>query len=401
MSSEEKYILKRKVKAFFESLAYYLCRVAPINQNKVVMWTFEGSGGFGCSPKYIAQEMLRRNKEENTDFKIYWIVDDVSKEFPDGIVKVKDSLWNRAYHFATSKVWVGNTRTFLGTKKRKGQLYIQTWHGTIFIKPIGLYRKEKFSKIAEIVSKKDSDLIDYVISDCKWCDEHYKLGLLYDGKISDIGLPRCDVLFNQRNEMRSKYRSIYNLKSDSKILLYAPTFRGGSQKTDRGVFQDEFSIDFERLINTLENKFGGEWYIFLRLHPQLSSKMKDENYKSDKIINVTGYSDMNELIATSDAFITDYSSAVFEAGLCEIPSFIYADDLKAYISDRGELMWKIEELPFSVSYDNDDLENNIQLFDDKIYKQRWNEFKQKFGFNENGNSSKNVVDLIIKELKKR
>ena len=48
---ERWYIQKRRAKAFFSGLAYGLCRVFPINPNKVVMWTFEGNGGFGCSPK--------------------------------------------------------------------------------------------------------------------------------------------------------------------------------------------------------------------------------------------------------------------------------------------------------------------------------------------------------------
>ncbi len=55
---EKKYIIKRKVKAFFQSLVFYACWIFPIKKNKIVMWTFEGMGGYGCSPKYIAQELL-------------------------------------------------------------------------------------------------------------------------------------------------------------------------------------------------------------------------------------------------------------------------------------------------------------------------------------------------------
>ena len=139
--SETIYIIKRKFKAFTHSIVYYICRIFPVDQDKVVMWTFEGSGGFGCSPKYVAEEILKRNWEGRTKFKIVWLLNDIGKDFPKEIKKVKNTLWNRAYHLSTAGTWISNTRTFYGTRKRKGQRYIQTWHATICIKPIGIDRK--------------------------------------------------------------------------------------------------------------------------------------------------------------------------------------------------------------------------------------------------------------------
>ena len=75
------------------------------------------------------------------------------------------------------------------------------------------------------------------------------------------------------------------------------------------------------LINALESKFKGNWYIFLRLHPQLAAQMKKMpiSKNSERLIDVSQASDMNELIAASDAFLTDYSSAIFESFLIKIP----------------------------------------------------------------------------------
>lgn len=36
---------------------------------------------------------------------------------------------------------------------------------------------------------------------------------------------------------------------------------------NRSVKTEEAAIDFEQLIQKLELRFGGEWHIFLRLHP--------------------------------------------------------------------------------------------------------------------------------------
>ena len=399
MNKENRYILKRKIKAFFESLPFYACRVFPVRKNKVVMWTFECSGGYGCSPKYIADELIRRNKIGKTNYEIVWLVNDISKEFPSEIKKVKNTLLNRAYHLSTAKFWVANTRTFYGTKKRKQTKYLQTWHATLFIKPVGKYRGNLFPKIAEIISEYDSNMIDYNFSGSTWCTEITRKALIYNGTILETGTPRCDVLFNSVDMKRQELREKYNLPNECKIMLYAPTFRGGSQNTIRSVNTEVCSVDFERLINALESKFKGNWYIFLRLHPQLAAQMKKMpiSKNSERLIDVSQASDMNELIAASDAFLTDYSSAIFESFLIKIPSFIYADDLKSYIADRGKLMFNMEELPFPLAYDNNDLENSILSFDKDKYNKNVDEFIKKVGIIEDGHTSERVVNLMEKE----
>lgn len=394
--SESLYIAKRKIKAFVHSLVYCMCRIFPVDRRKIVMWTFEGNGGYGCSPKYVAEEILKRNREGRADYKIVWLMNDTDKAFPEEIKKVKSTLWSRAYHLSTAGTWVSNTRTFYGTRKRKKQRYIQTWHATLGIKPIGKYRGNLFPKMAYLVSACDSRLIDYVLSGSAWCDHTYRDGLLYDGKIIKTGTPRCDVLFHEREEKYRQMRSEYGLSQDARIMLFAPTFRGGSQNKNRSVASEEATVDFERLIRSLEQRFGGRWYVFLRLHPQLAAKMDQlkTHQISERLIDVSQRPDMNEMIAGSDAFLTDYSSAIFEANLIDIPGFIYADDMKEYIADRGDLMFDMYSLPFPVALDNEELEKNILQFDEVKYRKRTEEFRQETGIFEDGKASQRVADLI-------
>ena len=393
---ENVYIARRKLKAFMHSIAYYMCRIFPVDQNKIVMWTFEGGGGYGCSPKYVAEEILKRNSEGRTNYSIVWLLDDTNKEFPCEIQKVKNTLWNRAYHLSTAGIWLSNTRSSYGTRKRKRQRYIQTWHATICIKPIGKYRGDLFPKIAYLVSAYDSKLIDYVLSGSSWCDHMYRDGLIYDGEIVKTGTPRCDVLFNQREEKYRQMRREYRLSENVKIMLYAPTFRGGSQNKSRSVNSEDATVDLGKLIKVLEKKFGGTWYVFLRLHPQLAAKMEKLKTRqfSDRFIDVTQRPDMNEIIAGSDAFLTDYSSAIFEANMIGIPGFIYADDLEEYIADRGDLFFDMYKLPFPVALDNDELMRNIEQFDETDYKQKTEIFLKEMGIVEDGKASERVVDLI-------
>ena len=367
--SENIYIIRRRAQAFVHSLAYYMCRIFPIDKKKVVMWTFEGNGGYGCSPKYVAEELLRHN---------------------------------RAYHLSTAGIWLGNTRTVYGTRKRKGQCYIQTWHATLCIKPIGKYRGNLFPKMAYIISKYDSKLIDYVLSGSEWCDHMYHEGLIYDGKIIKTGTPRCDVLVNQRAKKYQQFRKEYNIPADTKILLYAPTFRGGSQSTKRTVNTEESTIDFERLVHTLEKRFGGRWFIFLRLHPQLAAKMETlkTHQISERMIDVSQRPDMNEIIATADVFLTDYSSAIFEANMIGIPGFIYADDLEAYIADRGDLFFDMYKLPFPVALNNDELMKQIEQFDEEKYILKTEQLMKENGIFEDGKASRRVVRLIEKRQRR-
>ncbi len=399
-SSEEIYICMRKVKAFGCSLVYYICRIFPIKKTKIVMWTFEGSGGYACSPKYVAEEILRRNQVGETNFEIVWLVNDWNKEFPAGIRKVKSTLWSRAYHLSTAKFWIANTRTFYGAKKRKGTKYFQTWHGSISLKPIGKCRGDKFSKIAYLVSKSDSDMIDYVLSGSHWCTNMWRDGLIYDGEIKETGSPRCDVLFSDVEKKHIQLRKEYGIPTNAKICLYAPTFRGGSQSTQRSVNIGVVSLEFNRLIAALEKKFDGTWYVFLRLHPQLAAFMKEfpVSEKSSRLIDVSQRSDMAEILAATDAIITDYSTIIFEGFLTGQPGFIYADDLDDYIADRGTLMFDLDEIPFPVAQNNENLIKNIVDFDAEDYRKKVSQFIEKVGILEDGLASRNVVELMLNNL---
>lgn len=146
---EMKYIRKRKRQAFRESLCFYACRIFQVRRNLISVCTFEGKGGFGCNPKPLVEELHRQNPQ----LRFVWFVNDMTKEFPDYIRKVPNTLWSRAYWLSRSKVWIDNYRKPYGTKKRKGQYYLNVNHYTIGIKCTGLWRGEGFSPMAYLVSK--------------------------------------------------------------------------------------------------------------------------------------------------------------------------------------------------------------------------------------------------------
>ena len=411
MSSTKKYIKKRKRQAFFNRLCFYLCRMFTIKNNRVSVCSFEGRGGFGCNPKYIVEELHKRNEE----YEIIWFVNDMNKTFPDYIKKVPNTLLSRAYWLSTSKVWIDNYRKPYGTVKRKGQKYINTWHATIAFKSIGFWRKEAFSEMAYLVSKNDSLMIDRVVIDSEWCAEVYPKGLLYSGEYLWSGAPRCDVLYGDRSYYKQKFCQKHGISEKSKIVMFAPTFRERAINGKREVFSEEWTIDFERLLFALKKRFSGEWYLCLRVHPQLVEKMEkyEHNVLKERVIDESQADDMYEILAAMDVFITDYSSAAMEAGYAHMPVFIYADDIKEYTIKRGGMLWNMMpdsknviknnreitsgidvELPYSVAQNNDELEKNIFDFNQENYEKKLRLFETAVGLIFDGQASKKVCDYI-------
>ncbi len=392
MSAEEQYIKKRKKQAKRLSGRFKLMQLFPIKENKIVVSTFEGDGGYCCNPRYIVEELQRRNR----GYEIVWLTHDVSRPFPKGIKVVQDTPFHVAYHLSTAHVWIDNYRKPFGTVKRKKQLYIQTWHASMGFKAVGLYRGNLFPKIARIVSESDSALADYLVSNSQYCDLTYPKQLLYNGPTIRTGSPRVDCLINKKNELHKEIRERYGIDLQTRLVLFAPTFRGGNQTNKKQVVADIPSLDFVRLVEALRQKFGGQWKVMLRLHPQLSAKMEKMplHEENKDLIDVSQAPDISEVMAACDLIITDYSSCAFDALFAYIPVLLYADDIQTYVENRGQLMWKKNELPFRIAENNDELIQNIDKFNPEQYVADADAFMKKHGVIEDGHASERVADVI-------
>ena len=105
---------------------------------------------------------------------------------------------------------------------------------------------------------------------------------------------------------------------------------------------------------------------------------------------------MYEILAGCDAFLTDYSSAAFDAMVMKIPIFLYCDDYVEYENDRGGLLWKLEELPFPMGQTQDELVKKIEEFDSTDYEKEIEKLYKETGMIEDGKASNNVVDYVEK-----
>ena len=98
-----------------------LFRHASLQSNKIIFNNFNGRG-YGDNPKYIAEELLRREMP----YDLVWVVNrKQDPTVPKAIRTVRAGSWREAYEYATAKVIVNNVKSRLPFHKKKEQYYIQ------------------------------------------------------------------------------------------------------------------------------------------------------------------------------------------------------------------------------------------------------------------------------------
>ena len=107
---------------------------------------------------------------------------------------------------------------------------------------------------------------------------------------------------------------------------------------------------------------------------------------------------MYEVLAGCDGFMTDYSSAAFDAAVMKIPVFLYAEDYEEYEKERGKLLWNLRELPFPLALNEEELEMKIWKFDEVKYLWKLEQLFQETEMVEDGCGAKRVADIIENDI---
>lgn len=382
----KKYLLI--MRKFLNGNYLYILWLLPIQKNKVVICNFYGKG-YGDNSKYIAEELLKQNSKHE----IVWLLKsgEDSSSFHSNIRIVKYATFRALYELATAKVWIDNCRKEFFPPKRKSQKYIQTWHSPLRLKKIekDAINHLSFGYIEK--AKKDSQMCDLMISGCDTSTKIYKDSFWYDGDILQCGTPRCDIFFNNQIDKKDILKKL-NIKNDEvNILLYAPTFRSD------GNFSPYIS-EYDDLLAILNKRFGGDWVILVRFHPNLSNTSLDFQ-ENNKVLNVTNYNDMQELLYISDILITDYSSCMFDIAIAKKICFLYGSDVEKYLSEERELYFDLNDLPFDFFDEKENLLKAISNFDNVLYESKLNKFYDEMNFYEQGKASSILSTIITQYIK--
>ena len=381
-----------------------------IDEKITVFTSFNGK--YADSPKAITEDYHAINPEKQ----IIWLVNDIkNKDIPDYVKAIKygskkaDIAYNKAktvidnvycdheyysdYKTIKQKIKY-NIISYL--KNKKGKKYYTFWHGTA-LKKIGADSIRSNSKVFScnnttmFLDNKHMEIIQKRITNNKIV-------------IKLLGSPRNDILFDEKIDTNAIKNKI-GLPKNSKIVLYAPSFRSDGNKNNvelSGITQIN-EIDINHLLQILEKKFKHNWVLVCRFHYKVEKEINwNKIYKKyqNKIINGNKHEDIVEYLKCSDILITDMSSSLFDFSLTNKPVFLYFPDEENYRNNERGLYFSIEELPYPLSKTPKELYASIENFNDKKYKQDLSEFIKKLGYIDNKKRSREICEFIKKDEKR-
>src|SRR5690625_2916902 len=194
-----------------------------IKSNKIFLYSYYGSQ-YGCNPKYITEYILE-NYPPHT-FDIVWAFNHAqSKNEMENVRWVKNMSLKYFYELCTSKVIITNYRTTDLFVKRQDQYYIQTWHSSLRLKQIEKDAENTLPAHYVAMAKQDSLKCDLLLSGCQYSTDIFKRSFWYTGEIFEHGTPRNDLFFGENVKKQELILNQLSISLDTRILLYAPTFR--------------------------------------------------------------------------------------------------------------------------------------------------------------------------------
>ena len=362
-----------------------------INKNQIIFCSFKGDY-YSDSPKYI-YEYLYENYKDDYDF--VWVLNDKKVKIPGNPKRVTRFSLEYFKEVARSKYWVINGRQFDPLDKKDSQVIVSTWHGTP-LKKLGLdignvYTMNPFIKHSYVnVSKQ----WDYLISPNRYTTNILKSCFGYQKEIFESGYPRNDILYNADEEMVNRIKSSLNIPEDKKVILYAPTWRD-DEFIDAGLIKFQLKLELDKL----KEAFSDEYIILIRTHYFIADKL-DLSGVEDFAIDVSKYNDIAELYLISDLLITDYSSVFFDFANLKRPILYYTYDLDKYENVlRGFYIDIRNEVPGPLLETTDEVIDAIRNIDQlkEEYKEKYNQFYERFCSIDDGNASKRIVEKVWKK----
>ncbi len=433
-------------KAFSRPFIYLLSRCIKVEENKILFITFRGE--YDCNAKWIAEEI----KDRGLPYTVVWTirknvpVDDIPEEF---ICTYRTSL-DFYKHLASAKILVDNGISTIceGYYKKKNQVLVETWHGSLGIKMFSKETNKDKRWVARATA--EGKMTDYCLSNSTFEDKIYTDTFWSKSRILQLGHARNDILCERNTERLAQikdkvytYFKLYEVIEkqkvsrrreirewicdrqffpwepvdaehpwskvdindqqavaqlmesemrtceDLRICLYAPTFR------DDGDMRP-YQLDYVQLRDALTTRFGGSWIIMTRFHWRLRKKKIE---LPEFVIDASKYSDIQELLTCTDVGITDYSSWICDYMLTKRPGFLFATDMVEYETKDREFFYPLDTMPYPLAVDNDQLIDNILNFKDTHFEEDCTAFLEDKGCMDDGLASRRIVDALEKIMK--
>ena len=334
----------------------------------------------------------------NNKYKLVWLVNDKS-QFDD----YKES--NVKFESLYPENLIGRMKYYYLVRTAKGLVFCNRMIPKLNSKQFSIFLSHG-SPLKSLNDYKIHNQCDFFLSQSKfWEDINAREFDVDKNKLICLGYPRNDYLFSNKNVLG-------NIIGDSKfdkVIIWLPTFKqhkGGATdapKTDIGIAAINSIHDFQLLNDKL---IQSKTLLLFKPHPaQDLSAIKQEKLSNfmfidDKILakdNIQLY----ELLAQTDALITDYSSVYYDYLLLNKPIGLTVDDYEQYKEHRGFAFDDIYEVVKGEYIVNtSDLMNfigNVANGIDESYEERiaTKELTNQF---QDADSSKRVGEFILSQL---
>lgn len=383
---------------FSELLRIFLLplRVLKIRDNRILFTGLTGGRGneYSCNPAYLCEYLLKTCPGR---YEIVWAVSDPEKYAglrKKGIRLVKHFSPASFPWLLTARVIVSNGSYAPWFPFRRGQYFINTWHGG------GAYKKIENSRpdagwAARRRARFCADNISLFVSSCRMATKKlFREAYCYRGEVLEAGMPRNDFLVRRETrEAAERVREYYGIAPTEKIALYAPTYRPGGEK---------LSLDMEKLAAELASmgmessarepgvKAANVWRILIRTHRYQPEGIRA---RGGNVTDASRYPDMQELLAAADVLLTDYSSNIWDYSFLYRPCFLYTPDLEAYKKSTGFYV-DIGDWPFPAARTQEELWENIRRYDPEENRKRIREHHRLMGSCETGHACEALAERI-------
>jgi CDP-glycerol glycerophosphotransferase len=286
---------------------------------------FESYGGlqYSCNPRAIYEELRRRAP----GLDCAWVTKDGQFTAPTDSKLLVAGSREHYEAMAQARYLVTNDLLPRWYRKRDGQFYLQTWHGTP-LKRIGFdIRPPRLPAMVAYLERQNEDTPkwDALLAPNAFSTPIFRSAFAFDGEIFETGYPRNDILRGAgREERAAEVRGRLGIPAGRRVVLYAPTWRDDAFRQG-----DRYRFDLQLDLDAAAKALGGDHVILLRTHFNVRDPLCESS--ADRgLIDVTRYPDIADLYLISDVLITDYSSTMFDFAVTGRPMLFFTYDLERY-----------------------------------------------------------------------
>lgn len=376
------------------------CAILPMRREILL----ESNPDFACNTYELYRYFLKAGL--NKKYKLVWRVREPEKykdNEPENvyyIAKYPEGALNKIRHYvrcnrAMASISCNSNLPKYKVAKRQVNIYLD--HGSQ-LKSMASKDGQKAPLRCDYLTSQSSFFVPY----------HLQEYTIREDQIICTGLPRDDQFYREQDSIT---QLIPDAKEYDKVIIWTPTFRAHMDQYRVDVATDypyglpflASEEDIARLQSCLE---AAKVLLVIKPHPvqdlsklQLGANRNIRVVKSDQLSELG--IQINELLAQTDAMITDYSSIYYDYLFTGKPIAITLDDYNQYSDSKGFVFENpLEILKGERLYNLDELcgfiENTAKGIDP--LKEERESVQKKINDFDDGCNSKRVYDFLMTKL---